>query len=192
MRPQLAVASPGLRASWIVVLALVFLPLLASAQLPFECLTPDPEASRRIAGQPLEAIDLVRYEVSEKGITLDPRLPADWTWIAGRRLASPKGRIDFFFLNGYFFSNSKDIKYVNFRSRVFPNLFTDRIESNAFVIGFQKEDVAIVFAAVNEPTDVVISIPADVLGKEMVFNFPLRRNEAKLLRLTRKAPPYLQ
>ena len=157
----------------------------------FEVFTCDSKINKELKSKEITGIDLIRYEISDDGVTIDPRLPADWHWIAGKNFQGKKGRIDFFLWNGYFFSNSDEVKYVSYRSRAFPDLFTDKIEANTFVIGFQKDDKGILFAATEEAKEVHIKLDESIMGKEMVFNFYLDANEAKMFRLTRKNPPYL-
>lgn len=164
---------------------------LIKAQNNFEVITPDADYNSKYKNKSIEEVDLIRYETSEEGFTLDPNLPSDWTWIAGRNLQTDKGRIDFFLWSGYFFTNSSDVKYVSFRSRTFPDLFTDKIEANTFVIGFQKEDQGILFAATDEAKEVFIKLDKSIMGRELTYNFWLNKNEAKLIRITRKNPPYL-
>ena len=161
------------------------------AQNNFEFISPDSEVNQSTKGKSLEQIDLIRYEINEEGMTLDPRLPSDWHWVAGRNLKNEYGRIDFFFWNGLLFTNSVDVKYVSYRIRKMPDLFTDKIESNTFVIGFQKEDKGILFAATEEPKEVYIKLDKEIMGREMVYNFHLGKNEAKMFRITRKYQPFL-
>lgn len=161
------------------------------AQTGLEIITPDSDLNEKYKNKSIEQVDLIRYETSEEGLTIDPKLPSDWTWIAGRNLQTDKGRIDFFLWSGYFFTNSNDVKYVSFRSRTFPDLFTDKIEANTFVIGFQKEDQGILFAATDEAKEVFIKLDKSIMGRELTYNFWLNKNEAKLIRITRKNPPYL-
>lgn len=178
--------------SLILFLYLIFLSGTSIiAQNNFEVIMPDSDLNNKYKNKTLEEVDLIRYETGEAGLTIDPKLPSDWTWIAGRNLQTDKGRVDFFLWSGYFFTNSKDIKYVSFRSRSFPELFTDQIEANTFVIGFQKEDQGILFAAADEAKEVFIKLDKSIMGRELTYNFWLNKNEAKLIRITRKNPPYL-
>lgn len=167
--------------------------LISSAPLEekFEMITPSSEINKNIEGLSVQESEIFRYETTDAGVILDPQLPADWTWAAGKGLEGPNGRIDFFFWNGLLFTNSEDVKFVSFRIRTFPTLFTDKIESNAFVIGFEKPDKGILFVATDEPKEVYVKMPAELMGREMVYNFYLGKNEAKMFRITRKTKPFL-
>ena len=102
-------------------------------------ITPDSKINKTIKNKTLDEVDLIIYEVANEGILLDPRLPADCKWIATQNISSPKGRIDFIFLNGIVYTNSKDVEYANFRIMRFPDLFTIDIESNTYTIRFQMK-----------------------------------------------------
>lgn len=176
------------------LLYVIFAILVLSGGTPsnsFEMITPDTEINKDIENKSISETGLFRFEYADDGIILDPTIPHHWTWVAGRGLMSDSGRIDFFFWNGLLFTNNTDVEYVNYRIRAFPKLFTDQIESNAFVIGFEKDDKGILFVATAEPKDVYVKMPAELMGREMVYNFHLGKNESKMIRITRKTKPFL-
>jgi hypothetical protein len=134
--------------------------------------------------------DLIRFEELSESMILDFRLPPDWTFTAGKNLQTKFGRVDFAFYNGVFYSNSKNTQYVSFKSQIYPDLFTDRIRSNVFAIGFQKIDQAAIIVFAEEATQATIEVDKSVLGRELCFDFPLAKNECKLIRVMRKYPPF--
>lgn len=174
-----------------ILILFIFVSIQTSAQNAFEIMTPDSDMNLKYKNKSLNEVDIIRYDINGGDIILDPHLPSEWTWIAGRNLNNEKGRIDFLLWNGYFFTNSDDIKYVSFRSRTFPDLFTDKIEANTYVLGFQKEDQGILFAATDEAKEVFIKLDKSIMGRELTYNFWLNKNEGKLIRITKKNPPYL-
>lgn len=171
--------------------ALLLIFTASDSPTKFEMITPSTQINEQIVGKVLSETGLFRFEYAEDGIILDPTIPPEWTWVAGRGLESNSGRVDFFFWNGLLFTNNENVEYVNYRIRTFPRLFTDQIESNAFVIGFEKEDKGILFAATDEAKDVYVKMPAELMGRELVYNFHLGKNESKMIRITRKTKPFL-
>ena len=175
----------------IILVILLVCSLVQHVQSQVSIITPDPEINESVKNKSLDEIDLIRYEIIDDRIILDPRLPADWTWVAAKNISSHKGRIDFFFYNGILYTNSNYVEYSDFRIRKFPDLFTMEIESNTYVIGFQKKDKGILFVATDEPKEVYVKINRNIMGEELLFNFYLKKNEAKMFRLTRKTNPFL-
>jgi|GEM_PF-2270622 len=174
-----------------LLLILIFVFYGNTPEPPFQMITPSSEINERIIGKKIDETGLIRFEYEDGKIILDPTIPSEWTWVAGKNLNSNNGRIDFFFWNGLMFTNNTDVEYVNYRIRTFPKLFTDQIESNAFVIGFEKEDKGILFVATDEAKDIYVRMPEELMGREMIYNFRLEKNEAKMFRITRKTKPFL-
>lgn len=164
---------------------------IVSAQDNFQIFTCDTELNAELKSKDISEIDLIRFEINDNGVTLDQQIPSDWTWIAGKYFEGKNDRIDFFFWNGMFYTNSEEVVFNSYRMRTFPDSFTDKIEANTFVLGFQKEDKGVVFAATEEAKEVYIRIDDSIMGREMIFNFHLDENEAKMFRITRKNPPFL-
>jgi len=150
--------------------------------------TPDSKVNADIAGKPVSEIDLIRFDVCDDQLTIDPQIPAHWTWIAGKDFRYRGKPLDFFFRNGILFTNDVDV--VSFRYRKYPESLTDAIEANTFVVGMQKRDEAVIFAATEEEKDVHLVIDKRVYGEEKVFDFHLRANESKMIRIFRLQPPF--
>ena len=155
-------------------------------------ITPDDSLNNFFHNINITTSNLIRYEEQQEGLTLDFKLPSDWTYTAGKNLQSKFGRIDFAFYNGVLYSNSKNIQYSSFKTRIFPELITDKITSNVFAIGFQKEDQATLIVIATKPIQAEIKIDKSALGRQLFFSFSLAKNECKLIRITKKYPPYLQ
>lgn len=179
----------------IVVAALFY---LAASEEPVSdenvtILTPDPQVNREIAGKPISAIDLIRYEedMEAKTLTIVPQLPPHWTWIAAKNLSFDGKPLLFFFRNGLLFTNRGEVEYCGFRLRRYENLITDKISADTFVIAMQKKDETVVFAATEEPKDVHLVIDKSVFGDEKVFDFHLGANESELIRIYPKGAPSL-
>lgn len=154
-------------------------------------ITPDEELNKTFTNFDIKSTNLIRFEENDKGITLDFRLPSHWTFITGRNLRTKFGRVDFAFYNGMLYSNSDKIEYVSFRKRIYPDLFTDKIKSNAFVIGFQKKDQGAIIVVADKNGLVNIEVDKSIFGRELIFNFYMKKNECKLIRIMRKYPPFL-
>lgn len=149
--------------------------------------TPDAEINRQIADRPISEIGLIRYDVINGQLLIDPQLPSHWTWVAGK--VPYKGEsVEFFFRNGILFANDVDI--CSFRTRKYPDSFTDRIKTNTFTVGMQKRDEAVIFVATEEPKDVHLAIDKTVFGEEKVFDFYLGSNGSQMIRIFRMKPPY--
>ena len=154
-------------------------------------MTPDDSLNTVFSNFNITTTNLIRFEEMPEGVTLDFRPPPNWNFIAGKNLQTKFGRIDFAFYNGMFYSNSKDAKYVSFKSQIYPDLFTDQIQSNVFAIGFQKADQAAIIVVAQEATQAKIEVDKAVLGRPLHFDFPLAKNECKLIRIMKKYPPFL-
>jgi hypothetical protein len=153
--------------------------------------TPDREMNRSIAGRPLSEVPVLRTGETGGAMILDPVLPPDWTWLAGRGLQGKKGLIEFFFHNGILFTNSSEPTVISFRTRRYPDVFTDRMRANVFVIGFQKEDEGVVFAASETDTVASVVIDKSVFDRELSLTFALGAGEGRLIRILRRYPPYM-
>jgi len=154
-------------------------------------ITPDSELNKKLVDIDITETKLIRFETFDDGLTLDPHLPSEWTYIVGINLQTKFGRVDFAFFNGMIYSNSTNIKYVNFRKRIYPQLFTDKIKTNAFAIGFRKEDQAAIIVVTEEPKRVFIEVEESVMGRRLYYEFYMNKNECKLIRIVNKFPPYL-
>lgn len=154
-------------------------------------ITPDSELNKKFIDIDITKTKLIRFETFDDGLTLDPHLPPEWTYIVGINLQTKFGRVDFAFFNGMIYSNSTNIKYVNFRKRIYPQLFTDKINTNAFAIGFRKEDQAAIIVVTEEPKQVFVEVDESVMGRRLYYEFYMNKNECKLIRIVNKFPPYL-
>jgi hypothetical protein len=153
-------------------------------------ITPDDSLNNVLNNVNITTTNVIRFEELSDGVILDFRLPPDWTFTAGKNLQTKFGRVDFAFYNGVFYSNSRDAKYVSFKSQIYPDLFTDQIHSNVFAIGFQKADQAAIIVVAQETTQATIQVDKTVLGRQLYFDFPLAKNECKLIRIMKKYPPF--
>lgn len=156
-----------------------------------QLITPDSELNKKFRDFNITETELIRFESNEEGLTLDPHLPADWTYIVGKNLQTKFGRVDFAFFNGMIYSNSTKLKYVSFRKRIYPELFTDKIKSNTTAIGFRKEDQAAIIVVAEEPKQVFLEVDESVMGRRLYFEFYMNKSECKLIRIINKFPPYL-
>ncbi|MCX6142130.1 MAG: hypothetical protein NTZ35_02820 [Ignavibacteriales bacterium] len=174
------------------IMLVVFLCHVAAlSQTVEKVMTPDDSLNSVFNDFNITTTKLIRFEEISEGMILDFRLPSDWTFIAGKNLRTKSGRVDFAFYNGVLYSNSKDTKYVSFKSQVYPELFTDQIQSNVFAIGFKKADQAAIFVVAQETAQATIKVDRAVLGRQLCFDFPLAKNECKLIRIMKNYPPYL-
>ena len=170
---------------------LLFLNSVAVPQQLEKMITPDEKLNASFNNFDITTTKLIRFEEHDKGITLDFRLPPHWAFATGKNLQTKFGRVDFAFYNGMLYSNSKKIEFVSFRTRIYPDLFTDKIKSNAYVIGFQKQDQAAIIVVAEKAGHVNIEVDKSVLGRKLVFDFYLNKNECRLIRIMKKYPPYL-
>ena len=154
-------------------------------------ITPDDSLNNAFNNFNITTTNLIRFEQMSEGVILDFRPPPNWNYIAGKNLQTKFGRVDFAFYNGVFYSNSSNTKYVSFKSQVYPDLFTDKIHSNVFAIGFQKADQAAIIVVAQETTHATVEVDKAVLGRQLCFDFPLAKNECKLIRIMKKYPPFL-
>lgn len=159
-----------------------------SAQPKFTVFTPDSQINRQIANRAITELDFLVYREGTEGLTIDPVLPAGWSWVAGKGVTSKGERIEFFFRDGHFYANRVDV--TSFRSRDYPDIFTDFIESNVFTIGIRKYDEAMIFVATDEPKDVSLIIHPRVFGQEKQLRFHLGKNQSQLIRIFPMEPPY--
>jgi hypothetical protein len=153
--------------------------------------TPDASVNRSITGKALSEVSVLRTGEANGQMILDPVMPPHWTWLAGRGLSGKKGPIEFFFHNGILFTNSSEPAVISFRTRRYSDLFTDRIRSNVFVIGFQKEDEGVVFATSEHDVDAEVVIDKSVFNHEVELKFKLGAGEGRLIRILRRYPPYM-
>jgi len=175
-------------------LALIFFFFAAGAlhsQNISQLITPDSGLNKKFHDFNITETKLIRFETSENGLTLDAHLPADWTFTAGKNLQTKFGRIDFAFFNGMVYSNSTKLEFVSFRKRIYPELFSDKIKSNAFAIGFRKKDQAAIIVITEEPKQVFVEVDKSVMGRRLYLEFYMTKNESKLIRIINKFPPYL-
>jgi len=154
-----------------------------------EFISPDSIINKQMKGKGINEINHLRFEYEENKLTLDPVLPSEWTWFAGRGFKVGDTETLFFFWNGILFTNNSELKFTNFRSKKYPTVFSD-IQSNTFTICFQRHDEAVLFTAVDKGKDVEIIIPKKYMGKELKFNFHLKDNEAKFMRISSTKPPF--
>ncbi len=152
-------------------------------------ISPDSRANKEIKGKPVDQIEYLRFEYEDGKLTLDPKLPLDWTWFAGKGFTAGEKDVQFFFWSGILFTNHPDLKYTSFQSKEYKEVFSD-VRANAFVICFKRHDETVLFTAVDKEQDVEITIPEKYLGKELNFNFHLKDNEAKFLRISSTNPPF--
>lgn len=152
-------------------------------------ITPNSKINEEIKGKSVDQIEYLKFEYKEDLLTLDPILPPHWTWFAGKGFEAGGKEIQFFFWNGILFTNRTDLKFTNYRSRKYPKIFED-IKSNSFTICFESYDEAVLFTAVDAEQDVEIIIPEKYMGKELKFNFHLKNNEAKFVRISSTNPPF--
>lgn len=169
-----------------MVLLMRFVSLAGEAKI--QLFTPDPEVNREIANKPVSEIDLLVYDEGPKGLTIDPVLPARWTWLAGKGYTRAGERVEFIFRNGHVYASNVDV--CGFRNRNYPDIITDKIESNVYTVGFRKYDETMIFVATNEAKDVHLVIDKTVFGDEKIIDFHLDLNESKLIRIFPKEPPY--
>lgn len=174
--------------SLLLVALMHYAPVLS--QTVEKLVTPDDSLNHIFNNCSITTTDLIRFEEMPEGVVLDFRLPSDWTFTAGKNLQTKFGRVDFAFYNGMFYSNSTSTKYVSFKSQIYPDLFTDQIQSNVFAIGFQKVDQAAIFVAAQETTQAKIVVDKAVLGRQLCFDFPLAKDECRLIRIMKKYPPF--
>lgn len=160
------------------------------AQTVEKVITPDDSLNRAFNNFDITTTNLIRFEEMSEGVVLDFRLPPDWTFTAGKNLQTKFGRVDFAFYNGVFYSNSRNAQFVSFKSQIYPDLFTDQIRSNVFAIGFQKLDQAAIIVVAQETTQATIEVDKAVLGRQLCFDFPLAKNECRLIRIMKKYPPF--
>jgi len=154
-------------------------------------MTPDDSLNSVFNNFDITTTNLIRFEEMSDGMILDFRAPPNWNYIAGKNLQTKFGRVDFAFYNGVFYSNSRNARYVSFKSQIYPDLFTDLIRSNVFAIGFQKADQAAIIVVAKETIHATIEVDKAVLGRQLCFDFPLAKNECKLIRIMKKYPPFL-
>jgi len=173
----------------IILAALISWTALLSQSVE-KVVTPDDSLNGVLNNCDITTTNVIRFEELSDGVTLDFRLPANWTFTAGKNLQTKFGRVDFAFYNGMFYSNSTNTKYVSFKSQIYPDLFTDKIQSNVFAIGFQKVDQAAIFVMAEEATQATIQVDKAVLGRQLYFDFPLAKNECRLIRIMKKYPPF--
>ncbi len=175
-----------------LVLAFLVLPIIigAGSENKSVFISPDSGANKKMEGENVQEIEYLRFEYQDGQLTLDPILPPNWTWFAGKGFEAGGSEVQFVFWNGILFTNRSDLKYCNFRSRVHKDILTD-VVSNAFVICFRRPDEVVLFTAADKDQDVFITIPEKYLGKEMKFSFHLKDNEAKFMRIGSTNPPYL-
>lgn len=157
-------------------------------QTKFEIFTPDPEINREIEGIPVNKIDYLVYDETGDMLTIDPVLPPEWAWFAGKGNTSSGERLEFFFRNGHLYASSVEV--CGFRNRTYPDIITDKIESNVFTIGFRKYDETLIFVANEEAIKVDLTIDASVFGEEKHFEFYLDDNESQLIRIFPEEEPY--
>lgn len=159
-----------------------------SAQPKFVILTPDAATNQRIAGKPISDLDLIVYDEGPEGLTIDPVMPAHWRWLAGKGSTSSGARVEFVVWEGHVYANSVEVSA--FRSRKYPDLFTDRIQSNAFHMGMRKHDEALIFVATMDAKDIRLRIDSSVFGEEKRLDFHLGKGEGTLIRIFPMQPPY--
>lgn len=70
------------------------------AQARLELLTPDAELNGKLAGKPIFELDLLVYAEGPEGLTIDPVLPPDWRWLAGKGFTSTGERVEFIVWEG--------------------------------------------------------------------------------------------
>ncbi len=153
-------------------------------------MTPDDSLNNVFNNCSITTTKIIRFEELSEGLTLDFNLPSNWIFTAGKNLQTKYGRVDFAFYNGVFYSNSRDVKYVSFKSQIYPDLFTDQIRSNVFAIGFQKENQAAIFVVAQEATQAKIEVDKAVLGHPLFLALTLAKDECKLIRIMKKYPPF--
>ena len=169
--------------------SLGFLFISSTPQNQPEFISPSSKVNSKMRGKSPDQIEYLRFEYDDNKLTLDPLLEPHWTWFAGKGFEAGGKEIQFFFWNGILFTNHTDLKFTNFRSRKYKKLFTD-IEANAFAICFERYDEAVLFTAVDKAQEVEIVIPEKYMGKELKFNFDLKDNEAKFVRISSTNSPF--
>lgn len=150
--------------------------------------TPDLKINKEIEGKPLSEIDLLVYAERPEGLTIDPVLPSAWRWLAAMGFTSTGARLEFIFWEGHVYANSVEV--CAFRSREYPDIITNKIQSNAFHIGMRKYDETLIFVATIEPKEIKLRIDESVFGEEKELNFHLGKSEGTLIRIFPKQPPY--
>jgi len=174
----------------LIMLCVVLSDRVALSQTVEKVMTPDDSLNNVFNNFNITTTNLIRFEELSESLILDFRLPSNWIYTAGKNLQTKFGRVDFAFYNGVFYSNSRNTKYVSFKSQIYPDLFTDQIQSNVFAIGFQKADQAAIIVVAQEATQATIEVDKAVLGRQLCFDFPLGKNECKLIRVMKKYPPF--
>lgn len=157
-------------------------------QSDFVLITPDPIVNQQISGRSIAELDLIQYAEGDEGLTLNPKLPPHWTWIAGKGSTSDGQGLEFFFHDGIMFAT--DVEICSFRNRKYGNSFTDQIQSNTFTIGIRHDREAVIFAATEEPREVRLVVDASVFGVEKVIQVSLDANDSQIIRIFPLQEPY--
>ncbi len=157
-------------------------------QADFLILTPDSDINRQIKGKSISDLGFFQYAEGEDGLTLNPKLPQHWTWMAGRGITSDSRPVEFFFRDGIMFAT--EVEVCSFRKRKHHDSFTDRIQSNTFTIGIRHDLEAVIFVATEEAKDVRLVVDASVLGEEKIIEFSLGQNESQIVRIFPLNEPY--
>ncbi len=171
-----------------ILLFVTFSTTTAQQTAEFVLFTPDTEVNKKLAGRPISDIDYLIYAEGPSGLTIDPVLPADWTWFAGKGITSAGRRVEFIFSDGHVYATSVEV--CAFRNRKYPDIITDDITANTFTIGMRKFDETLIFVATEEAKQVDLRINKRVFGVEKRLQFHLGNNESTLIRIFPHDPPY--
>ncbi|MFB0516546.1 MAG: hypothetical protein ACETWG_08075 [Candidatus Neomarinimicrobiota bacterium] len=177
-----------MRSKWYSFLYGLVLSGFLFGQAQFVVLTPDPNVNQQIKGRPFADVDLLQYAEGAEGLTINPKLPPHWTWIAGRGVTGEGRPVEFFFRNGIMFAT--EIEVSSFRNQIYPDSFTDKISCGAFTIGIRHDREAVIFVATEEPQDVRLVIDETVFGEEKVIQIPLGAHESQIIRIFPLKEPY--
>ncbi len=174
-----------------VSLVLLILAVLSQVNAQ-EFYTPDREINVKLRSGEIEAKYLFGVTENQDGLVINPLLEEKWTWLAAKNLLFNDSRINFFFVDGWLYTD-KTI-FTQHRRQKFQRNVTDMIESNVFTLAFYSEKVIekelVIFIASDKEIVAQLKVDKGLWGQEREMSCKLGAGEGHFISLLKMSDEY--
>ena len=166
--------------------------LLNIPALGSEFITPDKETNQNLRSGDIDVVSFFGISENKSGFVINPTLEKDWTWLAAKDLLYGGTRLNFFFYDGWLFTD-RNISTQHRRQKYQRNV-TEMITSNVFTLAFYSEKgiekELVIFISTESETTARLHISKDLWGEGREITYHLDAGEAHFISLLMMADEY--
>ncbi len=154
--------------------------------------TPDGDLNNQLINGRIDPLDVFGLSTTDEGLTINPILKENWTWLAVKNLSYQGKSHNFFLMDGWLYTTNSI--FTSYRRKKYQRDVSHLVKANVFALAFYAEKVIekelVVFIASEEAVEAEIMIDRTLWGEEKKITYPLKAGEGHFFSVLKMADEY--